>query len=757
MAQHNYYDSNQMMKELLFRNPGFEGQVFQSVVRLGPGATASSVIEDQPFTQWPSGFWNGATYEIIGSQGTAQGRTGTITASLAPNRANPPSDPNGSAQGTTYVFSDSDPNRIAAADDYMILRRVDRGGSGGGAAFSSWGVSASGGGVVTTESADLPVGTTGQQCVRLTADQAGQQAGVSGMFDTMTGFLRLNGQFRLAFKAKGVGGANRLYVSVRRGSTPYLSQTVQLTTDWADYTYSFPVSEDVAVSGALGVNLSATAQSDALVDDVSLRQTDSSASNPTEYRDDVVNAIAGLNPGVIRYQNWQDLGDSLDNVLATPFARMRSGYGAYVTSENNMMAGLHEHLVLCEHIGADPWYPVPVTFSAQEAANLMEYLGGPTNTPYGYLRAQRGHPTPWTSVFNRILLEFGNENWNNSAYRGGAITRSESCGQRASEIFTVIKASPYYSAAQVQCILGGQSGNWGYNLTMHNHSSQHDVVTLAPYMSPRVDSFETNGLIDIEKLFGPLFAGVEWWSTVPGPTTGLMAYNRDNIQASSRPVPLSVYEVNLHTTQGSISQAALDGYVPSVGAAIAIAGHMLEMVKEIGCTDQVFFSLAGYEYAFTASDNTSRIARLWGATIDMGKTNRKRPQYYAQRMVNDALAGDLVRATQTGANPTWSVANENGITYTDAHHLQSFAFSNGASRSMVIFNFHRTSALGVNFSGANAPTGTVTMQRLTSANITDNNETADVVATTTQTLNGFDPTQALSLPPFSMTVLQWTP
>lgn len=749
LAQHNYYDSHQMMKELLFRNPGFEGLLFQSVVRLGAGSTAGSAIEDQPFTQWPSGFWAGASYEIIWSSGAAKGRSGTVTTSLAPNRPNPPNDPSGSTQGTTYVFADSDSTRVPLEGDYMVLRKTETGGTGGGAAFASWQATTGGGGTVTSEITDLPPATAGQQCARLDAAASGQQAGVTGYFDTSSGFIRLNGQFRVAFKAKGVGGANRVFVSVRRGSlAAYLSQTVQLTSDWADYSLPFAVSEAVTTSGSITVGLSATGQSAVLIDDVSLRQTDSSVMNPTEFRDDVVDALAGLKPGILRYMNWQQIGDSLANALSPTFARKRSGYSVYATSENNMMPGLHEFLVLCEHLGANPWYSMPVPFSTQEAADLMEYLGGPISTPYGDLRAARGHPVPWTSVFSRIHLEFGNENWNNGGYRGAAISVPVPCGNRASEIFAAIKTSPSYNAAQVQCVLGGQSGNSGLNTALHNASSQHDVLTLAPYMAYRVDSFATN-----EELFGPLFAEPEWWSFNPSPTSGLMRYAHDFLQGSSRPVPLSVYEVNLHTTTGGISQAALDSFTPSVGAAIAAAGHMLMMLRELNCREQVFFSLAGYRHSL----GDGRTAALWGAMLDMGKTNRKRPHYYAMQTLNDALAGDLVRTTHSGDDPTWSVENMNRVTFTGAHCLQSHAFKNGPQRCVVVFNLHRATPLDVRFTGPNAPADTITLRRLTSGSVNDNNETADVVAPTTQTLTNFDPAQPLSLPPYSMTLLQWTP
>jgi hypothetical protein len=225
----------------------------------------------------------------------------------------------------------------------------------------------------------------------------------------------------------------------------------------------------------------------------------------------------------------------------------------------------------------------------------------------------------------------------------------------------------------------------------------------------------------------------------------------NTLQASSRPVPLSVYEVNLHTTEGAISQTALDSFTPSVGAALAVAGHMLPMLRELACRDRLFFSLPGNR--FTRSDG--KTAALWGAVIDMGKTNRRRPHYEAQRLLNESLAGNLVQTSHSGDNPTWSVTNMNRVTFANAHAIQSFAFDDHGRRSLLLFNFLRTAAHDVTFSGPYAPTGAVALARLTSSSINDNNESNDVVVTTSQALPDFAPSQTLTLPPFSLTRLQW--
>jgi hypothetical protein len=399
-----YYDSGQMMKELVFANPGFEGLLYQSVVQIGSG-TSTSAVESTPSGGWPTGFWSGGAYEFI--YGAAKGRTGTVVTSLRYD------DPAGNTNGTTYWFSDS--GATPSNGDYLVLRKrfTGDGGVSNGAAYTGWRVSTTNGATITSELADLPSNTLGRQCVRLTATAPGQSASLSGVFDTMAGgpFVQLNGQFLLSFMAKGVGGSNRLSVALRRSSGPYwINTTFQMTNTWRAYSTNFTAAESGTNVGAVTLQFIATNDNAALLDDVSLRQTDSDPTNTTSVRDAVISALLDFNPGLLRIAgNWSRIGESLDNDLTRPFGRWRSGYNAFGTQVNAIEMSLHEFLEIAEFVSAEPWYTFAATFSTQEMANLMEYLGGPTNTPYGAVRADLGHPAPWTGVFSRIHLEFGNE------------------------------------------------------------------------------------------------------------------------------------------------------------------------------------------------------------------------------------------------------------------------------------------------------------------------------------------------------------
>jgi len=331
----NNYDSGQIMRNLVFRNPGFEGQISQSIVRVGttPG-TPIGFVDENNSTHWSNGFWNGASYEVI--VGVAKGRSGTISTSTAP------ANPLATGVGTQYLFADS--GTAPGAGDYILLRK-----SASGGATSGWLPTVAGGGTITDETIDLAPDTPGHQAVRLTATGAGQFARIGAVFDSSVAgpFVQLNGNFRLSFKAKGVGGGNNLAIFLGRGAPANLvyinNQMIALTGVWATYNVDFTAAETGSSMGSVQLLFTAVNPSAVLLDDVSLQQTNSDPANTTVFRDPVVNALKTLNPGILRY--WvEDLGDSLDNEIASPFARQREEYSSQIINHEDLMYGLHEFL-----------------------------------------------------------------------------------------------------------------------------------------------------------------------------------------------------------------------------------------------------------------------------------------------------------------------------------------------------------------------------------------------------------------------------
>ena len=734
------YDSAQMMKNLLYQSPGFEGEIWRSI--LNCVATSPTTCQDKDFWgAWPANFLKGASFQFI--YGAAKGQTGTIASNTASNYA-------GKA-GVILTFS-APLSPAPAAGDYLIVNM-----NVPGNAQAGWQTSTSGGAIISTDTTDIAPDSPGKQALSISAAGSGQSAQVFQGFDTTGGrsFVQMKGAYTLAFKAKGMGGNNHLNVSITRlatshGNESFLNQNVTLTNQWQDYSYTFNANEDGTYIGPVITNFSVGGAS-VYLDDVSLTPA-TTAGNPTAFRDEVVARIKSLQPGVLRYMNQSMLGSTIDNMLAVPFARQRSGFDESTTEINSIAIGFPEFLALCQTVGAEPWIDMPSMVSPTEMQNLIQYLAADVSTPYGAIRAAQGQSAPWTSVFPVIHLELGNEMWNAGAFWGQTMLNSTAYGNRATTIFAAARATPGYNRSKFDLVLGSQAVNPESTSAVMAHSSGYDSMAVAPYLFLAVKDYSSN-----ENIFGPMFAQPE---QIDSTSRGYMARQAQTAAGGSTPAKLVVYEVNLSTVSGAAaSQKTINEVAGGTGSGIAVADHMLLMIRDLGITTQTVFSLPGWVNGFHSGGSVP----LWGSVIDMGgQTNLSRPTFLAEELANSAIMPTMLSVATTGSNPTW---NETGTTPNDlanqiqlpnAHYLQSFAFTNGIQNSVVVINLSRSGSLPITFSGANAPTGDVFIRQLTSANVTDNNEdlvsNKPVVRLMHANVTNFNPATPFSLPPFSMTV-----
>jgi hypothetical protein len=391
----------------------------------------------------------------------------------------------------------------------------------------------------------------------------------------------------------------------------------------------------------------------------------------------------------------------------------------------------------------------------QDMQNLIEFLGGSSSTPYGAKRAALGQSAPWTSVFPKIHIELGNEMWN-YAMTGEAIPDPVVYGHRATLIFAAARASASYKPGSFDLIMGSQAVNPSYTQQELANSSGYDSVDVAPYLFYSLNDYSSD-----EAIFGPMFAQPEQTDST---SKGYMAQQAQTAATAGKtPAELAIYEVNLSTVSGTAPQQVVNQVVGGVGAGIAVANHMLLMLRDLGITTQNMFNLPEYLNGFTnTAKGGGESTPLWGSVIDMGgPTNVARPTYLAEQLANSAILPTMLATTVTGANPTWNQPlskndDVNRIQLANAHYLQSFAFTDGTRSSVVVINLSRSGSLPVTFSGANAPNGNVLISQLTSAKPTDNNEGltshAPVVNTKQATVSNFNPATPYSLPPFSMTV-----
>ena len=736
LSGQTFYDSGQMLRTLIFRNPGFEGETWQTILQCKT-VTANSCTDKNRYSTWPPGFANGAHYELL--SGRSRGPAGKVLASTSASK-------DGGVE-LTLTQSSSAP----APGDFLLIRMQKPGNAQAG-----WWTTTSGGASFVTEQKDLSPHSPGKQALRIEASGTGQSASVASFFDTTAGrsFVQLRGLYTLSFRAKGLEGERMLSVKVERlatsrGNHTFLIKSVKLSPTWQEYSFSFRAEENGSEVGPADVTFTCS-NSSALLDDAALTAA-AGPDNPTAFRDEVLQTLRDLKPGVLRYMdNGTDFGSSLDNMLAVPFARMRAGSSTQQTVQEDIPIGLHEFLELAHAVGAEPWYTLPAGTSPEEAAHVVEYLAGDPGTPYGARRAVLGQRTPWTNVFPLIHLELGNEQWNGGSFPGATLDEPIAFGTRAQEVFAGARHAPGFDPARFDLVLGTWAAVPWWTLQELSANTNSDSVAIAPYLFSDFLDASSN-----EAIFGPMLAQPEQIDSRSGGT----AYEQAKAIARQTHAPhLAVYEVNLGTMNGSasITQEDLDRTVPSLGAGLAVADHMLLMLRDLGVTTQCLFALPEFLNPFHAP-GAKKTMPLWGSVVDMGgASDRRRPTFLAEQLINQALL-PVMLATHVTGDPTWNqpLSSNDKVELRRAHLIQSFAFRDGDQLSLIVLNLSRSQSLPVEFEGPLKPRGEVEENRLTSAHLTDSNEKEAKVSIQAHRLLSFDPGKPYGLPPFSLTVLQW--
>ncbi len=718
LGEQNFYDSGQMLKNLLFRNPEFAGMTYRSILHCEAGGVGRCV-DTRPGIQFPAAFWNGASYEVL--EGAAAGQRGTVTAA-APG-----------ASG--YVLTLNSGGRAIGAGDWIAIEK-----NASDDPAAGWWPTMHGGARLELERTDLPPGLPVRQALKIDAAGAGQSADLNAYFDSTAGmtFVHLRGRYRLRFRAKALSGPSTMHVHVGRlvaGLRRYLDTDVHLAPAWAEYSEEFTANETALPAAAVETGFNVSGGS-VLLSDVALEQAGSDATNHTAFRDEVVETLKELHPGVLRLmESDAGLGSTVENLLLSPATRERSGYRARFKPSDDVAVGIPEFLELCLETGAEPWIVAPTAMSLDEARKLAEYLAGPATTEGGALRAAAGRSEPWTRAFRTLHIELGNETWNPD-FRGEAIEDPAAFGRRANAVFAAFRAAAGPEAGQFDLVVGTHAYDPGRNAALLAAVPLANSLTIAPYLMRGVTAWAND-----DELYGPLLAQPEQMSR-----DGFVA----QAAASAGGRQLAVYEVNLHTTGGTAPEAVLDRFTPSAAAGVAVAGHMLRMMRDHGIRDEMLFSLPQYE--FRRPDGTP--VRLWGSVVEMGADGRKRPQLLAESLANRAIRGDLVKVEVAGENPTHDQPPGNdGVSLRTVHEIDAYAFRDGKRHSLVVFNYglHHARRISVEAAGlghdANA-----TLSRLVSASPGDSNEDTVKVRIAEEHFAG----SQILLPPCSIAVLEWS-
>ena len=215
-----------------------------------------------------------------------------------------------------------------------------------------------------------------------------------------------------------------------------------VTNGWKNYrVWIVPTETDAKAT----MNLLATNVGLLDVDMVSLFPADSAITSPLMgrsvpgLRKDIVQMLADMKPGFLRFPGGcivegRDLGNRYQwkntigdiNQRKTIIDRWNTEFGHRLTPDyyESFGLGFYEFFALSEQIGAEPLPIINCGMACQfntaelvpmdqldpyvqDALDLIEFANGPTDSEWGKIRTDMGHPEP----FNMKMIGIGNEQW----------------------------------------------------------------------------------------------------------------------------------------------------------------------------------------------------------------------------------------------------------------------------------------------------------------------------------------------------------
>ena len=472
VCQNPHDDRSTLLQNCLNPNPGMESGVLcrrMFVASAGDARTfEESAVGNEEYQKIvPESFWVGAEFRVL--DGKAAGRTGRISGCSYSGR-------------TKTVYTAGGDGPAFAAGDLIWLNQPE----GKGGVDAGWGPgTAYAAHVAENEHSPLHGGKT---CLKLDAKTYKRDIW-NVLHVWLPNFKRLGGgrsmdregnadrfmqekTYRISLWAKGTPGAKgsvRFVASSEPGGPE--SDDFILTDTWRKY-------ELIRKSHSM-VNLLIvmTGGTEMYVDDFIISEDD--GGEPLAILPRVADALADLKPGTLRLLGGAR-GESLDNWMAHPLERLRTVERARMMSTRDPyrdpdQPNLPDSLNLCERVGASPWLVVGLAMTDEEWDNLLEYLAGPADSPYGAKRARHGQPDSWLKTFDRVYLELGDEAWNKnkSPWNLEDPARYAAWAER---VFSRVKKSKYYSE-KIRLVAGGCATDARWNDAVLKGCKSLDVLS----------------------------------------------------------------------------------------------------------------------------------------------------------------------------------------------------------------------------------------------------------------------------------------
>ena len=227
------------------------------------------------------------------------------------------------------------------------------------------------------------------------------------------------------------GSTAALWIQLETSSGNTCSDTAQVqnvTSTWQQFKATLTASQTEGKARLVIFTQTRISKVKLWLDFVSLFPAKTWKDRPNGLRPDIARMIADLKPGFVRFPggcvveggtvetayNWK--------LTVGPLEQRQERWGPWNYRFTHGM-GLHEYLQFCEDLGAEPLWvgfcgqtcifrqreDVPMEqmgWVRDNFLDVVEYANGPTDSKWGSMRAQAGHPAP----FGLKYVEIGNEN-----------------------------------------------------------------------------------------------------------------------------------------------------------------------------------------------------------------------------------------------------------------------------------------------------------------------------------------------------------
>jgi hypothetical protein len=480
-------------------------------------------------------------------------------------------------------------------------------------------------------------------------------------------------------------------------TAPYntISNTFTVGSDWQKFSHLFTAPAMGSDGTISSITLAFNGPGTLWVDNLLLYEDadgNDATYPPFTLRPAAAQALAEYRPGPVRMMtgmNTSRWGVSMDDFLTEEprIAPQWGGDGGRVRPDDPYK--LPMVLRMTRDAGGEPWIVVGTFMSEQEWLHLMEYLAAPyvpgTDTPatkpYAYLRYTQGQQAPWTDVFPRLFIEFGNEQWN--PMFENTFASGNTCGQFSEYFFNVAKTSPYYAgvAGKFNLIVNGwhistgQTTGYGHAASLASPGSQFNDI--ANY----IGGWEAGIAVGGTNVNDAGYQGyMMYLPTYIRTFADQHAASRDANAAAGHPYKIAVYEGGpgyANPSPGQPYEPVSEVYGKSLAAGVStLDTYLYHSLKQMD--PQCYFTFGG-QYN-------------WASHSLVANGYYPHTSWLALQMRNRYVSGAMV-ATAINSVPTLDVAawtNSSGNTVVAAMPnvplIQPYAFRNGSNYSVFVLS-----------------------------------------------------------------------